>query len=92
MLEEVEANRLLGLDKEYHADVCDGTQWVLWVRQGDREKTVFFNSHFPDPIIRFAEQLDAIVSGSVGPGLKWRAVPPAQSRDHEQALWESIKR
>ena len=92
VFEAVGTNRLLVLDKAYHADVCDGTQWVLWVRQGDREKAVYFDNHFPDPIVRFAERLDEVVSASVGPGLRWRAVPPFWSRDHERELWESIKR
>jgi hypothetical protein len=92
VLEAVEVNRLLELDKSYYANVHDGTQWVLWVRQGEREKVVYFDNHFPDSIVRFAEQLDAIVSGSVGPSLRWRAVPYAQARDHEQELWDSIHR
>ncbi len=92
VLDAVRTARLVELDKAYHADVCDGTQWVLWARQGDREKVVYFDNHFPEPIVRFAEQLDAIVSGSIGPGLKWRAVPSAWSRDHERELWESIRR
>jgi hypothetical protein len=92
VLEAVEVNRLPGLDKEYHAAVVDGTQWVLWVRQDEREKTVYFNNHFPDSILRFAEQFDAIVSESVGPKLKWRAVPVAWSRGHERELWASLRR
>jgi hypothetical protein len=92
VLEAVEANRLLELDKEYRANVNDGEQWVLWVQQGDREKAVYFDNHFPDAIVRFAEQFDAIVSGSVGPDLRWRAVPSIQSGDHQRELWESIRR
>ena len=91
VLATVEANGLLGLDKAYHADVCDGTQWVLWARQGDREKAVYLDNHFPDPIVRFAERFDAVVSAFVGPGLQWRAVPSAWIRDHERDLWDSIK-
>lgn len=92
VLESVESNRLLGLDRAFHADVHDGTQWVLWVQQGDREKSVYFDNHFPRPIVQFAAQLDVIVARSVGPSLRWRAVPTAQSRDHERALWESLRR
>jgi hypothetical protein len=92
VLESVKANRLMELDKAYHAAVCDGTQWVLWIRQGEREKAVYFDNHFPTPIVRFAERFDAIVSGSVGPALRWQAVPSARVRDHERELWESIKR
>jgi len=92
VLEAIASDRLLTLDKASHAAVYDGTQWVLWVRQGEREKVVYFDNHFPDPIVRFSGRLDEIVAGSVGPGLKWRAVPLARSRDHERELWESIKR
>lgn len=91
VLEAVESHRLLELDKEYHADVHDGTQWVLWVRQGDRQKTVYFNNHFPDAILRFAESYDEIIAGTIGPGLQWRAVPRARGRDHERPLWASIQ-
>jgi hypothetical protein len=92
VLEAVKANRLLELDRAYHAAVCDGTQWVLSVRQGDREKALYFNNHFPDPIVGFAERFDAVVAGSVGPALRWRAVPSAWARDHERELWQSINR
>jgi len=54
VLEAVEANRLLELDKAYHADLKDGTQWVLWVRQGEQEKAVYFDNHFPDQIVCIA--------------------------------------
>jgi len=80
------------MDKAYHADIYDGTQWVLWIRQGDREKVVYCSNHFPDPIVRFAAWLDANVARSVGPSLKWRAVPALRSRDHERELWQSIER
>jgi hypothetical protein len=92
VLEAVEAHRLLELNKAYHAAVADGTQWVLWVRQGEREKSVYFNNHFPDPIVRFAGRLDKILSASAGPKLRWRPVPHADSRNHARELWDSIKR
>ena len=91
VLGAAEANGLPGLSRAYHADVADGTQWVLRVRQGEREKAVYFDNHFPDPIVRFADRLDEILAGSVGPDLKWQAVPAAWSRDHERELWESIR-
>jgi hypothetical protein len=92
VLEVIASDSLLALDKAYHADVHDGTQWVLWIRQGEREKAVYFDNHFPDPIIRFARRLDEIVAETVGPAIKWRAVPVARSRDHERELWDSLKR
>jgi hypothetical protein len=90
VLEAVEANHLLELDKAYHAAVADGTQWVLCIQQQDRRKVVYFNNHFPDQIVRFARKFDEVLSASAGANLRWRAVPSWESRKHEQALWDSI--
>jgi hypothetical protein len=92
VLKAVEENHLLELDKAYHAAVEDGTQWILWIRQGGREKSVYFDNHFPDSIVRFARRLDEILARSAGPNLRWRAVPAAEERKHERELWESINR
>ncbi len=92
VFDAVEANGLLGLAKAYHANVADGTQWVLWVRQGEREKAVYFNNHFPDAIVRFADRLDTIVAEAVGSDLRWWGVPSAREREHEKDLWGSIRR
>ncbi|MDA0814027.1 MAG: hypothetical protein O3C21_16755 [Verrucomicrobia bacterium] len=35
----------------YHADVADGNQWVLAVTQGERQKAIYFNNHFPKSIL-----------------------------------------
>ena len=91
VLESLASNCLLELEKAYHAEVVDGTQWVLLVRQQDQKKSVYFNNHFPDPIVRFAFQLDKILSASAGPNLRWATVPFAQARDHERELWDCIK-
>src|SRR5256885_12477044 len=42
VLKAIDTNDLLGLHKAYHADMHDGTQWVLWIKQGEREKSVYF--------------------------------------------------
>src|SRR5687767_12389306 len=60
VLKSVESNGLMRLHRVYHdPDIADGTQWVLWIKQGEREKSVYFNNSFPAEITRFAEQLDA---------------------------------
>jgi hypothetical protein len=99
VLAAVEENHLLNLHRVYSASaadggvvVVDGNQWVLWIRQGGREKTVYCDNHFPDPIVRFAERLDAILSASTRGKLRWRPVPDRESNDHELDLWDSIKR
>jgi hypothetical protein len=80
------------MDRSYAADVADGTQWVLWIQQGDRERSVYFDNHFPEAITTFAKHLDAILSMASGPNLQWQPVLPPMSRRHESELWECIKR
>ena len=92
VLDAVDADGLLSLATAYHANVADGTQWVLRVRQGARQKAAYFNNHFPDGIVRFADRLDTIVAESVGQDLRWWGVPVARERQHEQELWESSSR
>jgi hypothetical protein len=85
----VEANRLLELDRKYMAEAFDGIQWLLWIRQGEREKSVYFDNHFPDQIVRFVERLEEIISDTVGAHLRWL---PIAGRDHDRDLWNSSKR
>jgi len=92
LLEAVDAERLMDLERAYHAAVMDGTQWVLWIKQGEREKSVYFNNHFPRPIIRFAERLDALLLESPPDELTWTAVPASESMLHHRDLWMSIRR
>jgi hypothetical protein len=91
VLQAVEDNHLLALHKAYHADVADGTQWVLWIKQGDEEKSVYFNNHFPQEIVRFAGAVDAVLADSGSSNFTWYPVL-GSSRDHEKELWNSIKR
>jgi hypothetical protein len=92
VLKAVETNGLMELRKAYHQDIADGTQWVLWIKQGEREKSVYFDNNFPTAITKFAEQLDAILSRSGLDKVTWRPIPDRESRRHEKELWDSIKR
>jgi hypothetical protein len=92
VLKLIESNRLMRLHKAYHEDIADGTQWVLWIKQGEREKSVYFNNSFPSAITRFAEQLDAILVRAGLNKASWQPVPERESRQHEKELWDSIKR
>lgn len=92
VVEAVAANGLLRLDKAYHAGVVDGTQWVLKLQQGEREKVIYFDNHFPDAIVRFATQLDQILKESSGAKLRWQTLPSARARDYEKELWNSLER
>ena len=88
----VEANDLMNLHKAYHGDVHDGSQWVLWIKQGSKEKAVYFNNHFPNAIVQFARTLDEVLADSGFAKLTWQQVPTAESRQHEREIWQSIKR
>jgi hypothetical protein len=81
------------LHKEYHArNVWDGDQWVLWIRQGENEKAVFFDNCFPGAITRFAQLLDDILAKSGVGRARWEQVPDAEERLHEKELWLSLER
>jgi hypothetical protein len=92
VLKAVESNKLMGLQKAYHENIADGTQWVLWIRQGEHEKSVYFDNRFPPAITRFAEQLDAVLARAGLDKAAWQPVPERESHQHERELWDSIKR
>lgn len=88
----VESHHLMALHKAYHEDIADGTQWVLWIKQGEREKSVYFNNNFPREITAFASQLDAILTHAGLSAAVWQPVPDQDARQHERELWDSIRR
>lgn len=93
ILQAVETNGLMKLGRAYHdPGVADGTQWLLWLKQGEQEKSVYFDNEFPQSIRQFAEQLDAILSRAGLDKAIWQPVPASRSRRHELELWDSIKR
>ena len=92
VLKAIETNDLMDLHRAYHANVHDGAQWVFWIKQGNREKSVYFNNSFPRPITRFAEQLDGVLARAGLDKVAWQPVPAGESRNHERELWDSIKR
>lgn len=75
----------------YHADVLDGTQWVLWLTQGAHSKAIYFNNYFPAEIRRLAKLLDAELESAGLPNVRWKQVARAESGLHQKALWNSIK-
>lgn len=92
VVDAIEEHQLLGMDREYHEDADDGTQWVLWVKQGEKEKSVYFDNRFPKGIVRFAEALDNVLAENGLEKADWRRVPDVDARKHERELWDSIKR
>lgn len=89
LLAVIESNKLMEMAAQYHADVHDGTQWILWIRQGQSAKAFYFNNHFPEGIRKFAKALDEEIKRAAIPEDKWQDDP--QPRSHEKAIWESIK-
>jgi hypothetical protein len=92
VLRAVDANGLMGMHRGYYADVHDGTQWVFWVQQGEREKSIYFDNNFPWQITTFAEQLDGILARAGFDKIIWQPVLAAEFRPHDRELWKSIKR
>jgi hypothetical protein len=92
VLDAVEENHLLQLGREYHAGVYDGTQWVLWVKQGGKEKLAYFDNRFPEGVVRFAAALDQTLAANGSEKAEWRRVDDAQGRKHERELWDSLRR
>jgi hypothetical protein len=93
VLEAADASRLTQLGRRYVAvNIADGSQWVLLIRQGDREKAVYFDNHFPEPIRRFGRRVDEVIGETVGPGLRWRRAPTAGAGSHDRELWDAIRR
>jgi hypothetical protein len=88
----VKHNGLPHLAKKYLQSnlyyVYDGTQWVVWIRQGQRQKATYFDNHFPASIRDFAKELDGILMSAGYYALQWQAT---DSADHDKALWKSYK-
>ena len=79
------------MKRSYHADVHDGTQWIFWIVQNGHEKSIYFNNHFPKEIQSFALAIDEKLKDAGIEEVQWRRVPDDQERQHEKAIWKSIK-
>ncbi|MCP4396865.1 MAG: hypothetical protein GY801_06150 [bacterium] len=79
------------LHKEYHAEVYDGTQWVLWLKQEPHEKSVYCNNHFPESMYEFSDFLDEFLAEHGLENVTWTKVPQEDYRKHEEELWRSIQ-
>ena len=87
---EIARLNLQDVPKAYHADISDGTQWVLWIRQGQSQKSVYFNNHFPEAIRNFAERIDQILKIDYRE-LSWNRVPKELIGKHDEEIWKSIE-
>lgn len=91
ILETTEAEHIMAMSAKYHADVSDGSQWILWITQGSRSKSIYFDNYFPQGIRRLATVLDSELAAAGIAAMKWKGVPMKESRLHEESLWNSIK-
>lgn len=71
--------------------VYDGTQWILWLRQGGREKATYCDNVFPEAIRDFAADLEKLLGAGHDARLRWEAVEAEEVREHEAALWHSLR-
>jgi hypothetical protein len=78
---------ILKLDRMYSADVRDGTQCVFVLKQGNNEKFVYFNNHFPPAFQIFTTTIDNILNNNGFSKLTWSP----SSDTHEKGLWEGIR-
>ena len=85
----VVAYGLLDMPKAYHANVNDGTQWVFWIRQDGRTKSVYFNNHFPVSIRRFATVLDRELE--IARPSPWIPLTEEQFKASEKDIWDSLR-
>lgn len=81
-------HQLLELEREYHADVEDGSQWTFWLIQGNAEKRISFNNHFPEAIQDFAVAFDHIFFESQFDATEWEPLSDELEREQIDELWE----
>lgn len=79
------------MERAYHADVCDGTQWAFFVCVDGTSKSIYFNNHFPGAIKQFADFVDRAILQPFADPLKAQTVADRHHRKHEKELWESIR-
>jgi hypothetical protein len=82
---------LLGMNRAYHADVADGSQWVFWLVQGDHQKHIIFDNFFPEAIQDFAVGLDRDLKAGGVDVVEWKPVPAEEAGEHDKDLWESAE-
>lgn len=92
ILTSLKVEKVMAMADAYHADIADGTQWVLAVTQGDRRKAIYFDNHFPQPVLRFSSVIDTELRAAGESALRWKSVPRARWGDQDTRLWDSIKK
>lgn len=91
IFDAVRTEGIMTMAAAYHADMNDGTQWVLWIKQADLSKAIYFNNHFPQAVRRLAKVIDSELDSAGLETVRWKKVPKNKVRLHEKPLWNSIK-
>jgi hypothetical protein len=92
-LKSVDAANLMALGKAYYrVALADGTQWILWIRQGEQEKAVYCDNSFPKAITEFAEQLDALLGRAGLENTTWTSETWKDFSENERELKGCIRR
>lgn len=91
IFEAVRTEGIMKMAAAYHADMNDGTQWVLWIKQEEHTKAIYCNNHFPQAVRRLAKLIDTELGAAGLETVQWKMVPKKEFRQHEKPLWNSIK-
>lgn len=75
--------KLLEMNRAYHADVADGSQWEFRLTQGEAEKTIYCNNYFPEPIQDFAVALDRELMDAETDVTEWEPVYEEPEQESE---------
>ena len=90
ILDAFEAEKIVKLEKAYHADTSGGTQWVLVIKSDGKYKAVYFNNHFPEPIIRFAKTIDSVISKKGTRMVDWKNLDDKTADSEQKEIWSRI--
>lgn len=79
------------MERAYHGQVVDGTQWILLVRVDGKEKSVYFDNNFPKSIRTFSSFVHQAILEPLADPVESEVVPARHHRKHEKAIWASIQ-
>lgn len=87
----ISEHKIMGLDRKYHANIDDGTQWVLRIVQGESQKAIYFNNRFPEEVKRLATIIDQTFDKNGLAKVKWSEEPAMVAGQHDAELWQSLR-
>jgi hypothetical protein len=91
LVERINALKILGLHRAYHAHVADGTQWCLLIKTGGRRKAVYCDNYFPAEVRELATFVRRDLVDPASSKAAPVAVPAWACRQHEKEIWASLR-